>query len=131
MIYRVRTSQVESKVEAKPNIASVPKLRYNGGQYGRAGPAGPWRRRMVVRQGPLTLTTCCRLRVFMSRRSCSVPVHFGSSIVKEELIEVSSYWVGRGGNEAWVGKQGRQRRKEGGSRDRRGGNGAMGGWRQL
>jgi hypothetical protein len=57
MAYVTITSQVQSKVEEKPNIATLPKLR---------------------------LTTCCRSSVRISRRSKSVPVHFGSSIVRRK-----------------------------------------------
>jgi len=49
-------SHVQSSVEANPNMASLPKLR---------------------------LTTCSMLRVRISRRSWSVPVHLASSIVTE------------------------------------------------
>jgi hypothetical protein len=72
-----RVSQVQSKVEAKPNIASLPKLRCSSGQQA-------WLERRTERMcsKALTLTTCCRLSVCISRRSKSVPVHFDSTIVR-------------------------------------------------
>jgi hypothetical protein len=73
MAYRMSTSQVQSKVEQKPNIASLPKLRCSSGQ--QAGPGD--------RKDTLTRTTCCRLSMCISRRSISVPVHLASSIVRE------------------------------------------------
>jgi hypothetical protein len=65
------SSQVASKVEEKPNIASLPKLRCGSGQ----------RRDKATGFRALTLTTCCRLSVCISRRSMAVPIHCGSSIV--------------------------------------------------
>jgi hypothetical protein len=84
MTYIETASQVARQVEAKPNIASLLKLRCSSGQLGRE------KQRAWLRA--LTLRTCSSLSVRISRRSISVPVHFGSSIVKHGGVNGGTFF---------------------------------------